>query len=188
MARNDQYCDLLKSMVEKSVGRKMQNPSDFEALKDEINERCGNALSDSTLKRFWGYVKGYGSTRMSTLNILSRFVGFAGWDDFVNYAERGGEASSFVMGESVKAEDLAEGELVVVTYPPDRRCVFRRTADGFVVVESVNSKLKAGDTFTCNAFIVGEPCYLYNLSHEGKSGLAYVIGKSKGLTMLSRSR
>ena len=186
MPDNKQYSDLLRSMVEQSVGKTMQTPADFGALRDKINERCGSTLSDSTLKRFWGYVKGYGTTRMSTFNILSRFVGFADWDDFVSYAERGGESSSFVMGESLKAEDLNVGELVVVTYPPDRRCVFRRTADGFVVTESVHSKLNVGDTFRCNTFIIGEPCYLYELSHDGKTGLAYVMGKSKGLTSLTR--
>jgi len=186
MPDNKQYSDLLRSMIEQSVGRTMQTPADFEALKEKINERCGSTLSDSTLKRFWGYVRGYGTIRQSTLNMLSRFVGFADWDDFVNYAERGEESSSFVMGDSVKAEDLEVGELVVVTYPPDRRCEFKRTTDGFVVTKSVHSKLSVGDTFRCNTFIIGEPCYLYDLSHDGKTGLAYVIGKSKGLTTLAR--
>ena len=188
MTEEKRHYDLLKRKVEKSVGMSMQTPADFDLLKQKIDERDSNALSVSTLKRFWGYVRGYDKVRVSTLDSLARFVGFACWDGFVDYAEKGGETSDFVMGGSLKAADLVAGDAVTVVYPPDRRCVFRRTEDGFVVEQSKNSKLKEGDVFKCDAFIVGEPCYLYDLSHEGKDGLTYVIGKSYGLTSVKKGK
>lgn len=183
-----QHYDTLKKMVEESVGQTIQQPSDFSLLRDKINERCNESLSVSTLKRFWGYVRSYDTVRVSTLNILSRFVGFASWDDFVEYAEKGGEASDFVLGQSLKARDLAVGDVVTVVYPPDRRCSFRRTGEGYVVDLSENSRLKKGDTFKCDTFIIGEPCYLYDLTHGGKSGQTYVIGKNTGLTDVRRGK
>lgn len=188
MTEEKLFYDLLRRMIEQSVGRTMQSPTDFEVLRDKISERCGITLSDSTLKRFWGYVRSYDKVRISTLDSLARFVGFAGWDGFVEYAEKGGETSDFVMGGSLKAADLVAGDAVTVVYPPDRCCVFCRTEDGFVVEQSKNSKLKEGDVFKCDVFIVGEPCYLYDLSHEGKDGLTYVIGKSNGLTSVKKGR
>ena len=58
------------------------------------------------------------------------------------------------------------------------------TAEGyevFTVVESVNSKLSAGDTFRCGLIVEGEPMYLSGLIHEGSDPSEYVCGRKNGV-------
>ena len=58
---------LLREMVEESVARKMKAPADFQFLTGVIQERCKETLGVTTLKRIWGYIDGYNTTRYSTL-------------------------------------------------------------------------------------------------------------------------
>lgn len=74
---------ILRKMVEDSVSRKIKTPADFQFLTGVIQERCKETLGVTTLKRLWGYVDGYDSTRYSTLSVLARCVGFRDWDDFL---------------------------------------------------------------------------------------------------------
>ena len=100
----------LREMVETSVARKMKTPADFQFLTGVIQERCKETLGVTTLKRIWGYVEGYDTTRYSTLSILARCVGFRDWDDFLVNHNRTGESSNMVLGRAIFPGDIpAEG-------------------------------------------------------------------------------
>ena len=75
----------LKQQIEESVGRKMKTSNDFTFLSGAIWERTHENISTSTLKRLWGYVDGPDTTRNSTLDILSKFLGFKDWDGFLEH-------------------------------------------------------------------------------------------------------
>ena len=60
----------------------MQTPKDFEFLSESIFEKVGERVSPTTLKRLWGYLSETTIPRLSTLNILAQFVGYAGWAAF----------------------------------------------------------------------------------------------------------
>lgn len=65
---------------------------------------------------------------------------------------------------------------------PNRQCVFRYLGNSkFVVVESKNSQLDVGDTFSCEAFIENEVLNVHKLSHGGKENLCYRAGLDKGI-------
>lgn len=57
----------LKQMVEDTIPRKIKTPADFTYLSGVIFERCGETISETTLKRIWGYIEGYDTTRFHTL-------------------------------------------------------------------------------------------------------------------------
>ena len=66
---------------------------------------------------------------------------------------------------------------------PNRRCVFRHIDEClFEVVEAENCKLSVGDTFECHTLMQGQALQVYNLTHEGTGGLAYVAGRVDGVT------
>ena len=74
------YEDLRKA-IEQELKHSFTTPSDFKWLADKIEERTHERLSISTLMRLWGYVSGV-SPRKGTLDILARFLGYTGYDDF----------------------------------------------------------------------------------------------------------
>jgi len=56
---------------------------DFIALSEKIHKETGGTISHVTLKRLWGKIKYDALPHAYTLNILSQFVGYETWRDFV---------------------------------------------------------------------------------------------------------
>lgn len=81
-AEQQQAIEALREAIERTVGKKIQTPKDFDFLSQLIEERCGEHMSVSTLKRVWGYVTSNSLPRRSTLNILAQLIGKQDWDDF----------------------------------------------------------------------------------------------------------
>lgn len=189
MPDNNQNIALLRQEVERSANHRVKTSTDFAVLAGMIQERVRDTVATSTLKRIWGYVDGYASTRESTLDILARFIGFPDYETFVSdFCEQEGvQSSHYVLGETIWSKDLAVSDLVEVRWNPNRRCVFRHLGDSrFEVVESQNSKLKPGDTFRCDRFTFLEPLYLYNVIHNGVEQELFVAGNKGGLTKICK--
>lgn len=185
MPDTDQNIALLRQLVEESAGHRLKTSTDFSLLSDEIQNRLGQTLGVSTLKRIWGYIGGYATTRVGTLNILARFAGFPDWATFVaDYCgQEAMQSSHRVVTDVLPTEGMAEGAVVEVCWNPDRRCLFRHLGGGnFVVVESHNAKVRAGDTFQCAGFTLSEPLYVTHLVHDGQTSDLFVMGKKGGLT------
>ena len=81
-AEQQRAIDALREAIETTVGKRIQTPKDFDFLSQLIEERCGEHMSVSTLKRVWGYVASNSMPRRSTLNILAQLIGKKDWDDF----------------------------------------------------------------------------------------------------------
>ena len=189
MSPNETTILHLREMVETSVSRKMKTPADFQFLTGVIQERCKETLGVTTLKRIWGYVDGYDTTRYSTLSILARCVGFRDWDDFLANHSSAGESSNPVLGRALHPDDIPQEGLVRIAWVPDRRVLLRHLGDGhFLVMESENSKLKPGDSFHCSCFSIGEPLYLDNFVRDANPPTLFVVGTKGGLTEVRRER
>lgn len=189
MKPNETEIVRLREMVEESVSRKMKTPADFQFLTGVIQERCKETLGVTTLKRIWGYVDGYDTTRFSTLSILSRCVGFRDWDDFLANHNRTGESSNLVLGRVLYPDEIPTEGLLRIAWSPDRRVLLRHLGEGsFLVMESENSKLKPGDSFHSSCFIIGEPLYLDNFVRGNNPPTLFVVGNKGGLTEVRRVR
>ena len=174
----------LKQRIEESVGRKMKTSNDFTFLSGAIWERIHENISTSTLKRLWGYVDGADVTRNSTLEILSKFLGFKDWEGFLEDIGKD-NGSDHVTKQHIKTDDLKVGDHVSVSWKPNRHCTFRYLGDyRFVVEQAENSKLKVGNTFRCGLFILGEPLYLNDLVQGNNLPVAFVVGNKDGLCEL----
>lgn len=180
----EEKLELLRAKVEKSVGRTMKTPRDFDFLVARAYALTKVHISPTTLKRLWGYLKSeQGHTpQVHTLNILAQVAGHKDWATFAQAAEMHAE-SDFINNECLSASALIKGDRVRLLWAPDRDVTIRYEGlDMFTVVESVNSKLSQGDTFHCNHFINGEPLHLHCLVHEGGSPTNYVCGRINGVT------
>lgn len=182
--------DELREIVEKMAERKMESPKDFDILSNIIFERTHEQLSSFTLKRFWGYIDRPG-VRISTLNILCRFIGYSNWEAFSNRNKEGECESDFVYGTHVITKELSIGDCLVITWLPNRRIKVRfEGMDLFTIVEVENSRLNAGDTFHCNLFVEGEALLLTCLVQKDSAPTNYVCGKKNGIhfTVIPKGR
>ena len=82
MEYSNRQIDALKDAVVGTFGRTLDAPTDFDALSSEIQNKTGETISPSTLKRLYGYIKPATAPRPSTLSTLARYAGFSGWSDF----------------------------------------------------------------------------------------------------------
>lgn len=80
--QNDSEITRLKEAVAGTFGKTLDSPTDFDALALSIQGKTGEYISPTTLKRLFGYVKPAIVPRTSTLSVLARYVGKAGWSDF----------------------------------------------------------------------------------------------------------
>lgn len=169
--------------MQQVCGRAVRTPQDFDFLAASIFRRIHESVSASTLKRIFGYVKTDGNPRRAVLDILSRYVGYSDWDAFCQRSDADALIESNpILGEAVSADALCKGDLIAVSWKPDRECTFRCTGHHrFVVERSRGSKLSVGDTFAAHQFISGEPLYLENLSLQGSIPVSYVCGRESGI-------
>ena len=178
----------LRLRIEASIKRKIETPADFDFLRGIIWERTHEQISTSTLKRLWGYVDGIDNARNSTLNVLSKALGYENWDAFIlKLKSENMDNSDLVMSESMSSSDLKIGDRLMIAWQPNRVCRLKYLGDNqFEVMESHNSKLKVGDTFRCGLFILGEPVYINDLRQNNGTGepKLFVIGNKSGLTKL----
>ena len=174
--------------IEQHFGQQLQSPADFQLLLQQIWEKQHAVLSLSTIKRLWGYVASNGTPRLSTLNTMAQFLGFADWNAYlVALEQRGGIESALCTGEGIQTADLKAEDRIVVASQPNRQCTFRYLGENqFVVEDSTNAKLQQGTTFSAARFMIGQPMYLDNILLADGTHTSYVAGKRNGLTSVKK--
>ena len=179
------YLKRLKECIENIAGYKMRTPRDFDFLAGNIFHETREPLSSTTLKRLWGYLKEkeQQTSRLSTLNILSRYVGYPDYDSFCKYQETPGECESkFLLNKCLQTSSLHKGDFIKLMWQPDRCITIQYIGlNMYKVVDNKNSKLSVNDTFICERIIENNPLLLYNLIHENGDPVNYICGKKGGV-------
>ena len=169
--------------IETALGRQMQTPKDFEFLKERIYARLHVLVSRTTLMRIWGYIEKDVQPRVSTLNILSQFLGYKDWESFQeNTMLPKEQQSSPIMSRKLSASELVRGDRLRLIWQPERVCDIEYLGDlNFRVIAAENTRLHVGDTFQCSLILEGEPLYIDNLKQGDQQPTAYVCGKKSGV-------
>ena len=172
----------LKRAVEDRYGQALSSPADFGGFCDSLKGTLGESLSMSTVKRVWGYVTGYATVRLSTLNTLSHYVGCRDWQEFCETLDQP-DVSSFPSGDVIALSTLKVGDNIEVTWSPGRRIVVQYMGQGRMrVTESLRSKLTVGTTFSCAGMVNGERLTLTQVEIPGTDkALSYVCGRAGGI-------
>ncbi len=74
----------LQSLVSFVFGKKILNSTDCTELSQSIFEKVKSAISSDTLRRFFDLIETKTQPSLFTMEILSKYVGFAGYYDFVD--------------------------------------------------------------------------------------------------------
>lgn len=184
---NPYHIECLKHDLERMFGRTCKSPADFKLFVLLIKKESGEIISDSTLRRLWGYTKSNSTTRLSTLTSLARTLGYIDWDAYVVDLIRSHRAESdFISADAINGSDLRVGDLLAMRWAPDRLATIKSLGDcRFEVVEQENSKLRRGDTFKALFFKTGVPMSCSDLVRDGKLLGNYIAGEANGLTEIN---
>lgn len=180
------YLECLRQDLEHKVGRTMRTPSDFNVLNLEIQKVMKDSPSTSTLKRLWAYVPDSTSRSMTTLNVLSRFLGYRDWQHYIETLMRSNRVeSSFITSTTILAATLVEGDIVECEWNPGRFLALEFLGvNRFRVISARMSKLQEGYTFTAMIFSKGNPFYASDVM-DGDTRLGnYAAAEKTGLTGL----
>ena len=179
MTNNRHETAFLLREVSRTYGGRIETTTDFDALADDIEDRLGERVSPSTLKRIWGYVRLQPRQRLSTLDLLARYTGRA---DYRALCIELQETSDYFSEESVMAREMEPGQRITLQWMPDRTVTLRHlSGTDFEVEEAGSSKLRKGDRVSAVGFILGQPLYL-DIVREGEALPPYASGRSRGLT------
>lgn len=179
------HAEKLKESIENVCGYKLRTPRDFEQLAKNIFDNTRQLLSTTTIKRFWGYLKEKEDQkpRISTLNILSQYVGYPDYETFCKLHSTDAECeSAFLHNNCLIARSLFKGNRLRVMWNPGRCITIEYIGlNMFKVIESINSKLCQNDIFICERIIENSPLLLSNLIHNNGEPVNYICGKKGGV-------
>lgn len=186
--RNIPQISALRQHVERRFGKKLAVHADFQALTAAIEAALRLHISETTLERVWGYsTRGYDTVSLHTLNVLAAYAEGCSWEDFCKLLQEGTNCESdFFNTEHIDSRELTEGDRLRIGWLPNRICEIRYLGENrFLAERCENSKLQAGDTFSCLQFTLGHPLTMTDLCRNNSLiGPTYVVGQKNGLTTL----
>lgn len=105
----------LRDAIEEQTKFYPATPKDFDCLAANIYEQTHERVSVSTLKRVWGYVDSDSTPRITTLNVLAKYIGYSSWRDFCNQLDEkegqdGVTADVTQEADSARRDKVSEGE------------------------------------------------------------------------------
>ena len=129
----------LRAAVEKTAGRKMCAPTDFNYLSEDICEKTRITINPMTLKRFWGYFSNQETRnpRRFTLDVLCLYVGYQDWDAFIHDSTANVEIESdFIKNKCLYVSVLEPQALLRLTWNPNRCVTIRYDGDRKFTVQA----------------------------------------------------
>ena len=177
---------LLKE-VERHYGRRLATSTDFEALSVIIERETNELLSASTLKRMWGYVTKHPVPRITTLDILSRYIGYKDFREFRSKIKASSEfESTFFSTKIIDVAQLKVPAKVTIGWNPNRLVTLEYLGDfRFRVIGTENSHLLVGDEFSATSFMQDHPLYIATITRNGEFTPSYIAGATSGLTSVN---
>ena len=174
--------------VGQQFGHTIATSTDFEILSLDIERETGDHLSASTLKRLWGYVSLHPVPRIATLDVLCRYIGFKSFQEFCQSIKSGDLFPSGFFGTTcIAVKNLQVGERIRLGWAPNRIVEIRYLGNfEFIVEESRNSQLLAGDRFELSDIISGCPLCISRIFRNGKYTRPYIAAMKEGLNLVEK--
>ena len=145
-------------------------------------------IGETTLKRMLGFTSDCGRTpHRSTLDIIARFLGYKDYRTLALDLELAEVViSDFDERDAIETATLKIGDIVELSYLPNRIFTLKYVGDSRFILENVeNSRnLLAGDIVRITHMEKGFPLYISEVIRDGKNLGAYEAGKNGGLTSI----
>lgn len=187
--RNIPQIESLILAVEHVVGKPLMTHNDFLSLVDAIGDAQNDHMSESTLERLWGYsTRNCEAVSVRTLNVLSRYVGASSWKGFCDGlgSTSPKESEEIAVGEFIDVSALDSGAVLKLGWMPDRMITIEYQGEfRFRVLNSENSSISPGDSFSCYQIRKGRELYLEKYMRSDSDKMScYVVGQNHGITFI----
>ena len=175
------FSPYITNLLKQKSCRDFRISADCEYLALDIESVTGEHIGVNTLKRLLGFINDEREPRVSTLDVIARYLGFENWDVLKIHDDRSN--SSFESSaEEIRVNELSVGQCVQISYLPDRQIEIAYLGEmHFHVRKSLNSKLKIGDEIILNHIVQGYPLLVGDVIREGKSLGSFTAGKAQGI-------
>lgn len=175
------FSPYVTDLLRQKSNKEFRLSADCEYLALDIESVTGEHIGVNTLKRLLGFIDDEREPRISTLDVIARYLGFDHWDALSVYDSRSN--SSFESSsEEIRVCDLTVGQRVQVNYLPDRQIELEYLGSNrFRVQKSINSKLMADDETTITHIVQGYPLLISEVIRDGKSLGSFTAGKAQGV-------
>lgn len=174
----------IRDKVEQKIGQKIST-TDCIWLSKEISDKTKRMIGETTLKRMWGYTSDKDRVpHRSTMEIIACFLGYEDYEQMAIDLELDDIIiSDFEDRDTIDTENLNIGDILELTYLPNRVCSLKYLGDSRFIIENIeNSRnLLAGDIVKITHLEKGFPLYMSELIRDGKNLGAYEAAKKGGL-------
>lgn len=178
------FSPFIIGLLKEKFGNDIRVSRDCELLTLDIESVTGEHLGVNTMKRLLGFIDDERNTRQSTLDVISRYLGYPDWDT-LRLKDESSSNSVFDDRDEYLACNFEKGQGLVVTYPPNREITMEYVGENhFSVIESKNSKLLKGDLLTLTHIVRGYPLLVSEVIRDGENMGSYTAGKAQGINFI----
>lgn len=180
----------LKRQVEDYIDFPLTGPDAYRKLAETLQRKGCSYVSDTTLKRIWGYISDTGCDyhpNAYTLTSLCNLLGYKDMDAFS--ANDTPLQSRDYAGEYVESRFIPENAVIELKWKPGRRCkLLHVKATLFKVISVANSScLREDDMVECGCFTQNAPAYFTRVFRQNSLPVTYVAGSASGITYSIRT-
>lgn len=170
--------------LERRAGFKVYTPADFARLSGLIFTDTHQYVSQTTLKRLFGYIEGWQTPRPGVWDILCRYVGYANEEAFSRAYGLAPEAiSGQVNTTSLPCREISMGAAIRIEWYPSHRIEAKYLGDcRFEITEAHGTALTAGGTFYLSTLVQGSALLLLDYKPTPEADpIIYEIGRQGGI-------
>lgn len=172
----------IKDLLAKHCNHNIATAGDCAILALDIESKTGQHMGVNTLKRLLGFIDDERDPRITTLNIIARYLGYDNWDALKLIDNEKGNSVFDKTLDELQSTQLMIGTMIEITYRPDRRLVIKHICNNsFEVIESENSKLLEGDMLQIDHIVRGYPLLVNKVEREGTSLGTFTAGNLQGI-------
>ena len=165
--------------IEKQCGRRIYRSADCEYLALDIESLTGEHIGVNTVKRLLGFINDEHAPRITTLDIIARYLGCETWDQMQKHKLMHGGSGFTGRRKEVVVRLLEPGRRILITYFPERSVEIEYLGDfQFIVLKSENSKLIQNDRLFLTHIIEHYPLYVSEVIRDGESLGTFSTGES----------
>jgi hypothetical protein len=177
---------LIKDKIHTKFGQTVRYPKDCNGLAEHISTACKTKISASTMKRLYGFVKGSSQEpRIYTLDIISSYLGYKGWEQLVQSLDNSGERETKEI-EKLKPEQIGKGQSVILSYEPGKKIEIQRQGNAFLIICSNDRKIIFSDEVKFGVVELHYPLTFASLIRKGENLGKLQIASVSGITSIRK--
>ena len=175
------FSPYVTTLLKQKSGHDIRLSADCEYLALDIESVTGEHIGVNTLKRLLGFIDDERDPRVSTLDIIARYLGFSSWDELRIYDDKSNSSFESTSDE-IRVSDLTTGQKIQISYQPDRQLIIEYQGNNtFLILSSKNSKLQNDDQIIITHIVSGYPLLVSEVIRHGQSLGSFTAGKAQGI-------